>query len=99
MANVDGKWNTIAKSPMGDQAGVLTVDSSGDAFTGTWSGAMGTTEVRDGKVDGDKLSWKMDVTVPMPMTIDCEATVSGNSMTGTATAGAFGSFPLTGTRE
>jgi hypothetical protein len=99
MANVDGSWNTVVSSPMGDQSAVLTVKSSGDTFTGTWAGAMGTDEIKDGKVDGDQLTWKADVTVPMPMTLDCSATVDGDSMSGTVTAGAFGSFPLKGTRE
>jgi hypothetical protein len=98
MANVDGSWNTVTRSPMGDQAAVLTVNSAGSTFTGTYAGAMGTTEVKDGAVDGDHLTWKIDITVPMPMTLDCEATVDGDAMTGTVTAGAFGSFPLTGTR-
>jgi len=98
MASVSGKWDLVIKSAMGDEAAVLTVDASTDTFTGTCAGTMGTTEVKDGKVDGDVLTWKMDVTVPMPMTLDCKATVSGNTMTGTVTAGAFGSFPLTGTR-
>jgi len=98
MANVNGSWNTVVESPMGKQDAVLTVDSSGSSFTGTWADAMGTAEVKDGKVDGDKLTWKVDVTVPMTMTLDCEATVDGDTMSGTVTAGAFGSFPLTGTR-
>ena len=98
MANVDGSWDTLVKSPMGDQKAVLTVVADGSSFTGTYSGAMGTTEVKDGHVDGDKLTWKLDITVPMPMTLDAEATVDGDSMTGTVTAGAFGAFPLTGTR-
>lgn len=98
MANVDGTWNTVIKSPMGDQSAVLTVVSSGDAFTGTWSSVTGTVAVQDGKVDGDRLTWKVGITVPMPMTLDCNATVSGDTISGTVTASAFGSFPLTGTR-
>ena len=98
MANVDGNWDTVAKTPMGDQKATLSVASSGDSFTGTYSGAMGTTEIKDGKVDGDKLTWKVDITVPMPMTLDCSATVDGDTLTGSVGAGAFGSFPLSGTR-
>jgi hypothetical protein len=98
MADVDGNWNTVVNSPMGDQAATLSVASSGDSFTGTYSGAMGTTEIADGKVDGNTLSWSLDISVPMPMTLTCEATVDGDSISGTVTAGAFGSFPLTGTR-
>jgi len=98
MANVDGSWNTVAKTPMGDQAAVLTVASSGDSFTGTFSGAMGNTEVKDGKVDGDRLTFAIDITVPMPMTLTGDVTIDGDALNGTVTAGAFGSFPITGTR-
>lgn len=98
MANVDGSWNTVAKTPMGDQQATLNVTSNGDTFSGNYSGAMGTSEIKDGKVDGDTLSWSLDITVPMPMTLTCEATVDGDTINGTVTAGAFGSFPLTGSR-
>ncbi|AJP73932.1 hypothetical protein [Sphingomonas hengshuiensis] len=98
MANVDGSWDTVTRSPMGDQQATLTITSEGDSFTGAYSGAMGTTEIKDGRVAGDTLTWTLDITVPMPMTLTCEATVDGDAMTGTVTAGAFGSFPMTGTR-
>jgi len=97
MANVDGTWDTVTHSPMGDQKATLTVNSDGDSFTGTYAGAMGTTDV-NGKVDGDKLSWAVDITVPMPMTLTIEATVDGDSIKGSVTAGAFGSFPMEGNR-
>jgi hypothetical protein len=34
----------------------------------------------------------------MPMTLDCEATIDGDTLVGTVGAGAFGSFPMNGTR-
>ena len=98
MANIDGSWDTLVKSPMGDQKATLTITSAGDSFTGQYSGAMGTTEIKNGKVDGDKLSWSLDITVPMPMTLTAEATVAGDTLNGQVTAGAFGSFPMTGNR-
>lgn len=99
MANVDGSWDTVTRSPMGDQQATLTIASDGDSFTGTYSGAMGSTDIKNGKVDGDTLSWSLDITVPMPMTLTCQATVDGDAMNGTVTAGAFGSFPMSGTRS
>ncbi len=36
--------------------------------------------------------------VPMPMTLECEATVDGDAITGTIKAGAFGSMALAGNR-
>ena len=97
MSGVDGSYDCVTKSPMGDQKSVFTVKSDGDSFTGTGSGAMGSADI-SGQVDGNTLSWKQQVTTPMPMTLDMTATVDGDSMTGSVGAGAFGSFPLNGTR-
>ncbi|HJT39722.1 MAG TPA: hypothetical protein VJ762_05260 [Sphingobium sp.] len=99
MASVDGAYDCVAKTPMGDQNGVLTVISSGDSFHGTFAGMMGSLDVGEGKVDGNKLTWKMNMTIPMPMTLDCEAEVSGNSITGTMQLGAFGAAGFSGTRR
>jgi len=98
MANADGNWDTLVKSPMGDQQATLTIQTSGDTFTGQYSGAMGTTEIKNGKIDGDTLTWALDISVPMPMTLTAEAKVEGDSLNGQVTAGAFGSFPMTGNR-
>jgi hypothetical protein len=97
MADVDGTYECVVKSPLGDQKTTLTVKSDGAAFTGTNAGAMGSMDV-SGTVEGNTLSWKQSMTVPMPMTLDCEATVDGDTLTGTVGAGAFGSFPMTGKR-
>jgi hypothetical protein len=99
MAQVDGEYDCITKSPMGEQKSVFTVKSDGNSFTGSNAGAMGSLDVVDGKVDGNKLTWKMEMKVPMPMTLDCSATVDGDTLTATIGAGAFGSFPMTGTRR
>ena len=37
MAAVDGSWDTVTKSPMGDQKATLTVQSAGSAFTGSYA--------------------------------------------------------------
>jgi hypothetical protein len=97
MAGVDGNWDVVVKSPLGDQKLTLNVKSDGNSFTGTGSGAMGSADI-SGQVDGNTLSWKQQVTTPMPMTLDMTATVDGDSMTGSVGAGAFGSFPLSGKR-
>ena len=100
MANIDGEWDCVTKSPLGEQKSVFTIKSNGDGtFTGNQSGAMGSLDVQDGKVDGNSITWKMDMKVPMPMTLDCSATIEGDSFNGQVGAGAFGSFPMTGTRK
>ncbi len=99
MANVDGEWDCVTKTPMGEQKSVFTVKSNGEGFTGTNAGPLGSLDIRDGKVDGNTLSWKMELKVPFPMTLDCKATVTGDSIEGGVTAGAFGTSPMTGTRR
>lgn len=99
MAGVDGEYDCVTKSPLGEQKSVFTVKSDGATFTGQNASAMGTLDVVDGKVDGNKLTWKMEMKVPMPMTLDCSATIDGDTFNGTVGAGAFGSFPMTGTRK
>jgi hypothetical protein len=84
---------------MGDQKSVLTINSNGDSFTGKMQGSLGSMDIANGSVSGNTLSWKMDMTVPMPMTLDCTATVDGDSITGEVKAGAFGSMPVSGTRK
>ncbi|WP_298669388.1 hypothetical protein [uncultured Sphingomonas sp.] len=94
---VDGTYDVTVKSPLGDQKTTLTVKSDGATFTGTAGGAMGSSDVT-GEVDGNTITWKQQMTVPMPMTLDMKATIDGDTLTGTVTAGAFGSFPMNGTR-
>lgn len=95
---VDGKYECVTKTPMGDQKSVMTVVSDGATWTGSNTGAQGSLDVYDGKVDGNVLTWKMDMKVPMPMTLEGTATVNGDSVTGSVKAGMFGSMPLSGTR-
>ena len=96
--SVAGTYDIVTKTPMGDQQGKFTVVVEGGSFTGNVSGPMGSMEVQDGQVDGNRLTWKMDMKVPMPMTLDCEATVDGDTIAGVVTAGAFGGMALSGTR-
>ena len=96
---VDATYNTTAKSPMGDQTGKLTINDKGDGtFSGKMEGGMGSMDIETGSVEGDTVKWSMNMTVPMPMSLDCEATVDGDTITGSVNAGAFGAMPLSGTR-
>ncbi|MEE9432607.1 MAG: hypothetical protein V3V15_00010 [Sphingorhabdus sp.] len=99
MAAVDGEYDVTVKSPMGDQNSVLTITSDGDSFTGQMAGSLGSMDIEGGSVEGNTLKWKMDMTVPMPMTLDCTATVDGDAISGEVVAGAFGTMALSGTRK
>ncbi len=96
--SVSGTYNVTVKTPMGDQSGTFTVVADGDRFTGSLVGGLGSMDIHDGTVSGDTLKWQMDMKVPMPMSLDCEATVAGDAISGTVKAGVFGSMALSGTR-
>lgn len=99
MSNAAGKWDCTVKSPLGEQKSTLTVNDNGDGtWSGTNAGAMGSLDCNNGKIAGNTLTWTMDMKVPMPMTLECEATIDGDSLTGGVKAGAFGTSPMTGTR-
>lgn len=97
--SVAGEYECITKSPMGDQKSVLTVNVDGDSWTGSNAGQMGALEITDGKVDGNTITWTMDMKVPMPMKLEGTATVDGDTITGQIKAGAFGSMAMSGTRK
>ena len=98
MAGVDGRWNMVVKTPLGDQKGVLTVTTHGNRWSGSISGGMGSAEITDGVVDGDTIRWTMRVTTPMTLALEGSASVQGDALQGSVAAGVLGSFPLSGTR-
>ncbi|MFC3213997.1 hypothetical protein [Novosphingobium panipatense] len=98
--SVAGTYDCVTNTPLGRKKGVLTVTPSGDGqFTGNITGDLGTMDIKDGRVDGQALKWSMRMTSPMPMNLDCKATVTGDALTGTIKAGMFGSMELIGTRQ
>jgi hypothetical protein len=97
--SIDGDWDIVVKSPLGEQKSVLTLHADGTVLTGSDKGAGGANEVQDGKIDGNLLTWVVDVTTPMKMQIEIEVTVDGDKFAGTAKAGMFGKFPVTGTKQ
>lgn len=98
MSNVDGTWNVTTNTPMGAQKGTLTLATDGDKLTGTISGAQGATDIQSGAVDGNDVSWKLDITSPMPMTLEFSGSVDGDSISGNVKLGAFGNATFEGTR-
>lgn len=96
--SVAGTYNVTTKTPMGDQSGTFTVVVDGDSFTGTVTNPMGAMDVQNGTVSGNTLSWKMDMKVPMPMSLTCTATVDGDAITGEIDTGAFGKMAMSGSR-
>ncbi len=99
MADIDGQWESVAQSPMGEQRSTLTLASQADgSFSGKSAGPMGDAEVSDGQITGDQLTFKMKVKVPFPLTLTVTGQLAGDTIDGSIDTGAFGKFPMKATR-
>ena len=94
----DGVWNCVLKTPMGPQQVTLTLQSQNGQLSGTMSGSGLSAPVEGGRCEGNKATWVAKLTQPMAITIDFNANVADNALTGKAKFGMFGSGELTGTR-
>jgi len=94
----DGNWNLTMSTPMGERKATLSLKSSGGTLTGTQGAEGNSTEIFDGTISGDDVTWNISITNPMPLTLNFTGKVSGDSMSGEVGIGPMGSFPFTGTR-
>jgi hypothetical protein len=95
---VDGNWNLVMSTPMGERKATLSLKSAGGALTGTLDADGNSTEIFDGTANGDDVAWKVSITNPMPLTLEFSGKVSGDSMSGEMGIGPMGSFSFTGAR-
>lgn len=96
--SVDGNWNITMTTPMGERQATLSLKSAGSALTGTQSAEGNSAEIFDGAVNGNDVSWKIDITNPMPLTLAFSGKVEGDAIAGEMGIGPMGSFPFKGVR-
>ena len=94
---VQGKWNITIKTPMGDRTGVLELLVSGKTLTGSLSDAEHHVAISDGKIEGNKLSWRAKITKPMNLSFKFTATVDEDRISGAARH-MLGTATFSGTR-
>ncbi len=93
--SIVGTWDVAIKSPMGNQ--VVTLDFA-DEHTGVARYPGGSAELSNLAVSGNDATWQVNVTSPMTLSLNCQVAIDGDTLSGTAAAGVFGTFPVTGTR-
>jgi imidazolonepropionase-like amidohydrolase len=94
-----GNWELTVRSPQGDMNVRLSLQRDGEQITGTLAGPMGSFPTGNGAVSGNQLRLPVSLQFGGD-TVEAiiVATVEGDSMRGTITMGALGSFEFTGTR-
>lgn len=96
--SVDGTWKVTVNSPMGKEETVLELRGEAGALQGTQSGAHGSYPIKEGRMNGDSISWSSSVTSPIRITLQFTGTVVGDSMTGKVKLGMFGTYDFAGSR-
>ena len=94
----DGTWNIVIDTPMGQRDAKLDLSTKDGKLSGTQSADGNSGAITDTSLSGNDLAWKIDITDPMPMTLEFAGTVEGDRISGNVRAGAFGSFPFSGRR-
>lgn len=88
--SVAGKWN-LAMEGMGNLA-TFDFKVEGDVLTGTSTSAMdgSTTSIEEGKIDGNKITWKQTIDAGGgPMTIGYMGVLEGDKIALTLDLGEF----------
>lgn len=100
--NIVGSWTYSAETPQGSNGGKLVIKGGAGNFSGTISNSRsGTTQdLKSITLDGNNMTVSYSVDMGgNSISIEITAAVSGDSFDGSMTAGRFGSFPVTGTRD
>jgi hypothetical protein len=96
--SADGTWNLTMQTPIGERNSTLELKAAGAALSGKLTAEGNSTDIYEGSTDGHALAWKADIKNPMPLTLAFTATLDGDKISGTVSAGAIGCWPFSGGR-
>jgi len=101
ITDVSGTWNIVINSPQGPMDVTLALAQKGTAITGTVSSPLGVTEIYDGSVTGNRVSFKISLsgTGMGDMEVLFSGSIQDTQIAGTASVGDMGSFDFTGSKR
>src|SRR4051794_11971045 len=95
---IDGTYEITLHAPQGAQSMTVVLTTEGAALTGKATSAEGDSDLLDPAFDGNNVTWKLPIAKPMPLTLEFEATLDGDLITGVAKVGTIASIPFDGKR-
>ena len=100
MAQVAGTWTMTVNAPQGAMTSTMTMTQTGDAIDGNMISEFGTAAIADGRVSGRTATWSAGFQINGERTtVNFEAEVEGNRMTGRLRAGEMGTMTFTAERK
>jgi len=99
-ADISGTWNAAVESDAGSGSPTFVFKQTGDALTGSYSGALGEAKIT-GTVQGNKVTWSFQVAPDGEnIKLTYTETLDGDSkMKGTIDFGALGKGTFTATKK
>ncbi len=80
-AGVDGKWTAEVPGRRGPMEMVFDLKADGDKVTGTISNDfMGESEIQDGKIEGDEVSFKQVMEMGRTLTFTYKGKIKGDEI-------------------
>ncbi len=100
MADPTGTWEVEVVTPFGSQALQLALTATASGVTGTAFVGSTSIPIREGRIAGEQLSFEVDLTDPMELTLAVQLTIDGDTLSGRAKAKGklLPSAKVTGTR-
>jgi hypothetical protein len=99
-AQVAGSWTLTVSGPQGAMTSTMTLTQTNDAIDGSIISELGTSAISDGRVNGRNASWSASFSIGNERTtVNFEAEVDGNRMTGRLRAGESASMTFTAERK
>ncbi|MGX1372876.1 hypothetical protein RKD19_008235 [Streptomyces canus] len=96
---VEGNWDLSISTPIGKIKAVAEFRREGGVLVGTAHGAGEEVPLSDVVLDGDRLTWKQAITMPMRLNLAFAVTIDGDTLTGTSRAGRLPASKVTGERR
>jgi len=94
-----GTWELAVSRPDGEVNATLSLTVAGTVVTGTSSRSDGlTTAIVDGSLDGEALTYDIEIQDPAPARLHFELTLSGDTLAGVFTSAQAGAGKVTGKR-
>ena len=98
--DVTGDWEMTTQSPRGERTQTIHIEQDGENITVTMQGRGGEELTAEGTVKGNKIEWCMTRSTPRgDFTITYTGTVEGDTMSGEAQMGDFGSMEWTAKKK
>jgi hypothetical protein len=96
MAQVAGTWVMTVNGPQGAMTSTMTLTQTADAIDGNMISEFGTAAISEGRVNGRTATWSASFQMGGERTtVNFEADVDGNRMTGRLHAGEMGTMTFT----